>query len=129
LGAPHDGSSGATSCPASDGYLMSYVANSYKDFYFSSCSSSAMCDIYSDATSSCLKTISNTQGFSLTSNLVGGSYTLDDQCKYHSGKSNAYADTSVSASKHCYSLRCKYVESLYIYTVTYGIPAIEGTHC
>ncbi|XP_018023313.1 venom metalloproteinase antarease-like TtrivMP_A [Hyalella azteca] len=125
LGAPHDGDGTSAKCPWSAGYLMSYIANSYLSLRFSQCSSDAMKAIYFKEFATCLKSNTNPTYYPFNQILPGQSITLDKQCQYYMGQSGAYADKSVPAKTHCYSLRCRWGSTI----KTFQFPALEGTPC
>ncbi|KAF2357274.1 Peptidase M12B ADAM/reprolysin, partial [Trinorchestia longiramus] len=129
LGAPHDGQGTSSTCGWEYGFIMSDSKISLNHFWFSPCSSDALRNIYYAPGKECLRTISNSNYYEYYGSLPGLSLSLDFQCQYHAGKSNAFVDSRFPPSYQCVWLRCMYIEESSTFFFSPGTHALEGTPC
>ncbi|XP_064455218.1 venom metalloproteinase BumaMPs1-like isoform X2 [Ornithodoros turicata] len=90
LGCVHDGNApdedieghpGAKDCPWSDGYIMSYVQNSTKEYHFSPCCARQIKHVANLKTRACLHTNNTQKVITTTRDLPGAQTSLDQLCK------------------------------------------------
>ncbi|KAF2365892.1 Peptidase M12B ADAM/reprolysin [Trinorchestia longiramus] len=128
LGAHHDGSKHAETCIG--GYIMSPVQllNSSNNLLFSSCSASAMANMYFKRGAKCLH-FSSKDHFEYPEVFPGSIESLTTQCVLKMRIPNAIPHWGIPASEHCVDLVCQFSALDADFTVHANTPALEGTQC
>ncbi|XP_064478040.1 venom metalloproteinase antarease-like TtrivMP_A isoform X1 [Ornithodoros turicata] len=142
LGCPHDGDhapsvlhhySGSTRCPWSDGYIMSYIQNSRKEFRFSSCCNDMIRYLIHFRGRTCMLTNDAHITYNKEKYLPGKYLGADEQCQKFLGyilkKTYSLKDElGIAANRRC-RLLCHAAESIYGYETHLGMFAVDGTRC